>query len=189
MSKIKLLALFGESGVGKDTIQHWLVNNLPNTHKIISCTTRPPRDYEKNGIDYYFLNANTFISKYLKNEILEFTIFNDWYYGTLKSDLKKDKINIGVFNIEGIHDLLEYFNELEILPVRIQVDEKTRLLRSLNREKNPNCEEICRRFLTDKKDFKNINFNYEIFLNDKDKDDYYGLLKRPKVEQFLKGQI
>ena len=51
MNKIKLLALFGESGVGKSTIQHWLVNNLPNTHKIIPCTSRPPRDYEKDGVD------------------------------------------------------------------------------------------------------------------------------------------
>ena len=76
-----------------------------------------------------------------------------------------------------------------MLPVYIQVDEKTRLLRTLNREKNPDCEEICRRFLADKKDFKNIDFDYEIFLNDKNGDSYYGFLKRPKVEEFLKGQI
>ena len=189
MNKIKLLALFGESGSGKDTIQHWLANNIPNTHKIVSCTTRPPREYEKDGVDYYFLTANDFISKYLKNEILDFTTFNDWQYGTLKSDLKDDKINIGIFNIEGIHDLLNYSNGIEILPVYIQVDEKTRLLRTLKRENNPDCEEICRRFLADKKDFKNIDFDYEIFLNDKDGDSYYGFLKRPKIEQFLKGQI
>ena len=189
MNKIKLLALFGESGVGKSTIQHWLVNNLPNTHKIIPCTSRPPRDYEKDGVDYYFLTARVFINKYLKNEILDFTTFNDWYYGTLKADLKDDKINIGVFNIESLCDLLKYSNEINVLPVYIQVDEKTRLLRTLNREKNPNCEEICRRFLADKKDFKNIDFDYEIFLNDKDGDSYYGFLKRPKVEEFLKGQI
>ena len=117
MSKVKLLALFGESGAGKDTIQYWLVNNLPNAHKIVSCTTRPPREYEKNGIDYYFLTANDFISKYLKNEILDFTIFNDWHYGTLKADLKNDKINIGVFNIESIRDLLKYTDDIDILPV------------------------------------------------------------------------
>ena len=39
------------------------------------------------------------------------------------------------------------------------------------------------------KHFKNIDFDYEIFLNDKDGDNYYGFLKRPKVEEFLKGQI
>ena len=49
MEKIKLLALFGESSAGKDSIQHWLTSTLKNTHKIISYTTRPKRDYEKNG--------------------------------------------------------------------------------------------------------------------------------------------
>ena len=52
--KYKIIALFGKSSAGKDTIQKWLVQHMDNAHEIISCTTRPPRDYENDGIDYHF---------------------------------------------------------------------------------------------------------------------------------------
>ena len=50
MSKIKVVALFGKSGAGKDTIQRYLIDTYPNdTKSIVSCTTRPKRDYEQDG--------------------------------------------------------------------------------------------------------------------------------------------
>lgn len=55
MDKIKLLALFGESSAGKDSIQHWLEQKLKNTHGMVSYTSRPPRDYETEGLEYHFV--------------------------------------------------------------------------------------------------------------------------------------
>ena len=52
MDKIKIIALYGKSSSGKDTMQKFLLKTIKNSHGIISCTTRPPRDYEKNGKDY-----------------------------------------------------------------------------------------------------------------------------------------
>ena len=187
MDKIKILALFGESGAGKNTIQRWLATNLDNMHEIISCTTRPKRDYEKEGKDYYFMDSHDFINKYVSNEILEFSIFKEWYYGTSLKELKTDKINVGVFNPQGVQQLCLQSN-IDILPVWIKSNDKTRLLRVLNRESDPDCEEICRRFLADKDDFKYLNFDYEIYLNDKNTGDYYGFLNRPKISEFIKGQ-
>lgn len=189
MNKIKLLALFGESCAGKDSIQCWLEKKINNTHKIISCTTRPKRDYEKDGKDYYFINSEDFLKKYLQDEILELTIFNNWYYGTPREELKKNQINIGVFSPSGIRKLLSYSDYLDILPVWIQTNDKTRLLRALKREDYPNCEEICRRFLADKIDFLDIDFDHEIFLNNRNTEEYYGFLKRPKIFNFIsRGQ-
>ena len=49
MNKIKVIALFGKSASGKDSIQKWIIKSLPSdAHSIISCTTRPKRDYEEN---------------------------------------------------------------------------------------------------------------------------------------------
>ena len=48
MNKIQIIALFGESASGKDTIQKWVTANYKNVNSIISCTTRPKRDYEKD---------------------------------------------------------------------------------------------------------------------------------------------
>lgn len=154
----KIIALYGESGAGKDTIQDWLVKQHPTeAHKIVSCTTRPPRDYEENGKDYYFIDTETFAKKLLNGDMLEATTFNNWGYGTPIDCLEKDKINIGVFNIAGIDCLLQD-PRLDVAVVYVKASAKERLIRVLNREEKPDCGEICRRFLADIKDFSDIPF-------------------------------
>ena len=63
MNKTIVIALFGKSGAGKDTIQKELLKYMNNSKGIISNTTRPPREYERNGIDYHFLSVSNFIKK------------------------------------------------------------------------------------------------------------------------------
>ena len=92
------------------------------------------------------------------------TLFQNWWYGTSIDHLVKDKINIGVFNIEGIKQILQD-EETDCLPIRIICYDKIRLLRQLNRESSPDCMEIARRFLADSKDFSNIPFEYKGILN------------------------
>lgn len=183
-NKYKILALFGKSGAGKDTIQKWLTTNY-DMNGIISCTTRPKRDYEKDGVDYHFLSNEEFAQKVLDLSMLEATCFNDWFYGTPLESLKEDKINVGVFNIQGIECLLQD-NRLDILPIFIDCSDKKRLLRNIKREKVPNCLEICRRFITDEKDFSDINFDYITFDNNDDRNrGFYGILNLPAVKEFL----
>lgn len=165
MNKIKIIALFGKSGAGKNTIQKIMLEQNNNYHKIISCTTRPPRDYEKDGVDYYFINEKEFADKVINGSMLEATVFRNWFYGTPIESLNPDKTNIGVFNINGIETLLDD-SRLDVHPIYVQASDKTRLLRSLNREENPNCAEICRRYATDEEDFRDIAFDYKIFNND-----------------------
>ena len=188
MEKIKIIALFGKSGAGKDTIQRWITKNFINTYSIVSHTTRPPRDYEVDGKDYHFITDKEFTKLLIKKKILEFSSFNSWKYGTCIDALDPDGINIGVFNPQGIRNLLKLSDTLEVLPVWIQADDKTRLMRSLNREKAPNCKEICRRFLADEEDFSHIDFDYEIYLNSNFSNEYYGFFNRPKVLDFLGGR-
>ena len=57
---------------------------------------------------------------------------------------------------------------IDLIPVEVLASDKIRLIRSLNREKNPDCEEICRRFFTDKKDFDNILFESKKLNNEND---------------------
>ena len=52
-----------------------------------------------------------------------------------------------------------------MIPIYIKASDKARLTRCLTREDNPNCQEICRRFIADKKDFQNIDFNFDIVEN------------------------
>ena len=167
MSKYEIVALFGPAGSGKDYLLNKIMKTIwGKTHlnKIISCTTRPPREGEMDGVNYHFLSAADFFDK---NKLIEFTKFRNWYYGTPESSLSEEKINIGVFNIAGINLMLDN-PDCEVLPIRIYADDRTRLLRQFNRETNPDYMEICRRFITDKQDFAVVPFHYNGIENNTD---------------------
>lgn len=169
MNNYKILAIIGEAGTGKDTIMKGVLKKNPNLHEIISCTTRPPREKEKNGINYHFLTNEEFTNKILNNEMLEATVFNDWCYGTSYDSLDANKVNIGVFNPAGIEALMEHKNIL-IVCYYVRAADKQRLLRQLNREKNPDVKEIIRRFSADNLDFLELQFHYNEIENNTPQD-------------------
>ena len=160
-----IVCLVGKSGSGKDTLAHKL-GELEGWHNVVSCTTRPKRDYEVEGKDYYFLTNKDFADKVLNGDMLEVTYFNTWHYGTMKSALK-DGINVGVWNPEGydcLHESVKYDSDIKLLAYYLRCDDKTRLLRQLNREEHPDVKEIIRRFSADEEDFEILNEDDDIGL-------------------------
>ena len=174
--KYKILALFGPSGAGKDTIQKWYAEHA-DINEIVSATTRPPREYEQDSVDYHFLSDSEFTDKVLNGDMLEATSFREWYYGTPIESLKVDKVNVGVFNIQGIEILLED-ERVQVLPVLVHASDKTRVIRCLTREAYPDVYEVCRRFMKDTEDFSNIPFRYEFYNNEYD-------INERELESFL----
>ncbi len=187
MEKIKILALFGQSGAGKDTILRWLLDQTDfKLHKIIPYTSRPIRDTETPDENYHFVTREEFEQMINRTEILECSCFNNWYYGTAINDLSKNYVNIGVFNPTSIRALLSNPN-IEILPIWIYANGKTRLMRSLQRENNPDCKEICRRFIADESDFAHLDdICYLQYDNGYEKTSYEDFVSHPSVKSFLK---
>ena len=159
--KYTIIALMGKAGSGKDTIMRALLKQpaFKDAVPIISCTTRPRREKEQNGVDYHFLTNEEFTNKILSGDMLEATIFNDWCYGTSLENLSKDKVNIGVFNPEGV-GLLRGNSNINLKLIYIEANDKDRLLRQLNREKNPDVHEIIRRYSADEMDFTEEEIQY-----------------------------
>ena len=156
----KIVALIGEAGSGKDTIMQRILALSPLAfNEIISCTTRPMREGEIEGVNYFYLTPEEFAGKVLNGEMLEATSFNDWFYGTSYDSLRSDCINIGVFNPDGIR-AMSGIPGVEVEVFRIVCSDKIRLLRQLNREENPNVDEIVRRYKADKEDFFDLEFYY-----------------------------
>jgi hypothetical protein len=91
--------------------------------------------------------------------LVEATSFNDWFYGTELSALAPDKINIGVFNPTSA-EILNIDSRIDFKLFYVNVSDKERLLRQLNRELNPDVDEIIRRFPKDKADFLDIDVDY-----------------------------
>lgn len=160
MNKYRVIALCGKSASGKNTLLRKIIKQNPESHEIISCTTRPSREGEIDGEDYFFLSLEEFAHKDVMGEMLEVSKFRDWYYGTPIDALNPNLINVGIFNPAGIYSL---FNDdrIDLYVVLIQAPDKVRLIRSLHRETNPDVDEIVRRYLTDKEDFETFSQWYE----------------------------
>ena len=161
MSKYKVIAICGKSASGKDTLLRYTIMNYMWLHKIINCTTRPPRENEVDGKNYHFLSLEEFAHKdAIEGKMIEVTKFREWYYGTSVEDLSLDTINIGVFNPAGIYALMQR-EDVDLYVVQVVASDKTRLLRSLTREDNPDVDEIVRRYLADREDFEVFSTVYE----------------------------
>ena len=92
--------------------------------------------------------------------MLECTVFNDWFYGTSYDSVRSDCINIGVFNPTGVESLVAR-PDVDVKIIRVVAEDKTRLLRQLNRESSPDVREIIRRFNADWLDFEGIEKDFE----------------------------
>ena len=170
----KIVTLSGKAGSGKDALMHEVRKVLPELHEIVSCTTRPMREGEVDGTNYHFLTNQEFSERLNNGTMVEATVFNDWCYGTCLENMSEDGINIGVYNPEGVQ-ILQCIPDIQVFPIFIEASDKTRMLRQLNREANPDVKEIVRRFKADEEDFSedslfDLHFNYTI-----DNDGKYGL--------------
>ena len=166
MSKYKIIALIGEAGSGKDFLLRCSRVQYPQYNEIISFTTRPMREGEREGMNYHFVDVNTFNDMINKGQMYESASFNGWFYGTAAASLDKDKINIGVFNPTGIRSLLERKDEVDLKVFYVRAPAHTRLLRQLQRETEPNVDEIIRRYHTDIEDFRVLDFEHFIVNNE-----------------------
>ena len=177
MKKVKVIAVIGKAGSGKNTFVNRYMNT-PDTfkyegddqeylaiyrkikdsfeekiHLIVPFTTRPMRPGEVEGRDYHFYKEGSVDDLICSGEIAQATYFREWLYGFAWDEFIEDKLNIGIFNPGAVIDLLDY-DGLDITTIYIDAPDKDRLLRQLNREDNPDVKEIVRRFGTDDYDFR-----------------------------------
>jgi len=79
-----LIILSGPSGSGKDTVLSELLQRNEKIQLSVSATTRNPRRGEIDGVHYFFISKEDFEKKIENNEMLEYAVYGDNYYGTPK---------------------------------------------------------------------------------------------------------
>jgi guanylate kinase len=126
----KILIITAPSGAGKTSITHYLMKTFPKLAFSVSATTRESRENENEGVDYYFMNIETFKQKIKQHEFAEWEmVYEGKYYGTLKSELKRiwafDKVPVLDIDVKGaIHVQQQYpENTLSIFVEPPSVDE------------------------------------------------------------------
>jgi len=101
----KIIIFSAPSGSGKTTIVKHLMDQIPELSFSISATSRPPRGKEKNGIDYYFIDAQTFRQKINKGEFLEWEeVYEETYYGTLHREVERisSEGKVAIFDVDVV---------------------------------------------------------------------------------------
>jgi len=84
-----LLLVSGPAGTGKTTLCDRLLNDFgPRLQRVITSTTRAPREGESDGVDYHFLSEPEFQEKLAAGEFYEYAQVHSGCYGTLKSSIQ-----------------------------------------------------------------------------------------------------
>jgi guanylate kinase len=141
----KAIIVSAPSGAGKTTIVKHLLKELPQLSFSVSACSRPKRETETDGKDYYFISAGEFRKKIEKDEFVEWQeVYPGSFYGTLKSELERiwqrGMTPIFDVDVEGGTNLKKYFGEkallLFIVPPSPEELEKRLRLRSTETEES-----------------------------------------------------
>lgn len=164
----KIYYVMGKSSSGKDTIYKKMLERHPWFRTIVPYTTRPIREGERDGVEYFFVDEERLREMQESEQVIEVRSYNTrcgiWTYFTADDgqiDLDThDYLVIGT--LVSYRALREYFGEEKLIPVYIEVDDGLRLARAVERERRqaePKYTELCRRFLADEEDFSEENLS------------------------------
>ena len=193
----KIFYIMGKSASGKDSLYKWLLTREElGLQRIILYTTRPVRNGEEQGREYYFVDEGRFHQFEQEHKVIECrsyqTVHGIWTYFTADDgqiDLGHHDY-LGIGTLESFGKMKEYFGENNVYPIYVEVEDGERLARALKREKkqtNPKYAEMCRRFLADCVDFSEEKLKEagveQRFMND-DREACFG-----EIESYIKSML
>lgn len=162
----KIYYVMGKSCSGKDTIYRRLTERHPELHTIIPYTTRPIREGERDGVEYFFVDQERMEEMQTSGRIIELRSYNTvrgvWNYFTADDGqiCLKENSYLMIGTLESYQSMRDYFGKDALVPIYVEVEDGIRLERAIGRERKqirPQYEEMCRRFLADAKDFSEDN--------------------------------
>lgn len=157
-----MICIVGKSGSGKSELCNALTNKGYN--KVITYTTRPPRDGEVDGVDYHFVDDEYFTEH--KNDFLETATYRGWQYGSMKKDFHED--SVAVLTPAGMRKLQLYYTvddtQMDSLAtVLLVAPRKDRLVKLI--ETRDDIDEVLRREQTEVGQFDGVDSEVDFVLS------------------------
>ena len=117
--KGEIIVVSAPSGAGKTTIVKQILKKYPEIVFSVSATTRPKRDVETEGVEYYFIPEKEFVNKIENNAFVEWEKFYDYYYGTFKktieNSINENKTILLELDVKGSLSLKKIYPEAHLI--------------------------------------------------------------------------
>lgn len=145
-----LVLLSGVSGAGKDTIKKELIKRNSNITSLPSYTDREPREGEVNGEIYNFITTEEFKKLIEQDDLYEYDIHHNHYYGTskhlLNERLESGKIIVKDIDVNGTENLVKLLgHDTKIVTIFLRVPREELLRRLIARYQNADPKDIMLR--------------------------------------------
>ena len=169
-----LIVISGPSGVGKDTVVQGMKDRDLPFHFVITATSRPPRENEVDGKDYFFYTQEKFEEMIEAGEFLEHAWVYSDYKGVPKSQVRealnsyKDVVmRLDVQGAETVHNLCK-----DAVLIFLTAKSKSEWLQRLKDRRSETDEELNLRIETAKEEYETLDIFDYIVVNEKDKLDH-----------------
>lgn len=165
----KVIVIVAPSGAGKTTIAKRLLKDFSEIKFSISATTRPPRDRETDGQDYFFLSEEEFDRKVKENQFLEWEYYNGNKYGTLRSEVDK-MMESGYFplldiEVKGAKNIKKLYGS-DAVSIFIKPPSIDELERRLSRRGTESNKVVTSRLKQAKEEMKQADYFDYVIVND-----------------------
>ena len=142
-----LVILSGVSGSGKDTVKNELIKRDSNITTLPSYTDRPIRATDVAGVTYEFISTQEFENMINNNELYEYSVHHNHYYGTsrklLNEKLKQNKVIIKDIDVNGTENLVKLLkDDVKIVTIFLRAEKQELRKRLENREDKLDEKEI-----------------------------------------------
>jgi len=190
-----IFILSGPSGSGKTTLRDLLFKDKTLKKKgfvkAVSLTTRPKRDNEKEGRDYFFVSKKKFFSLRKEGKILEWTRYLGYYYATKKEvveeAIRKKKNVLLCLDFKGAMYLKKRYPK-EVVTIFVGAPSLEELKRRISgRCKYTTHQEIGARIKLAQEELKNKSY-YDYCLDNRDLTEAVKRLKRIMLKQLIKKE-
>ncbi len=105
MSKGLCFVVTGPSGSGKTTVVTAILGRMPSAARLVTTTTRAPREGEVDGVDYHFIAREEFIARRERGEFLEWAETYGHFYGSSRIDLDRSReahaVTFAIVDVKG----------------------------------------------------------------------------------------